>query len=178
MLLIFLLLKNDKDSPSSHDDSLFLWMFLYTISIFFFQSTSRRKITHVGTAESRLRSLIHKDENTHLWSARVNCEERERKREKNDVKTWDATNRMAGLQRHTHTKSTHITQGSFPLTTQNMSDMHTNQTETGKKMGIILVCTFSNYNIEAHFEGICLLITVLQIWKMELQPTYRRLSLA
>lgn len=55
-----------------------------------------------------------------------------------DEKTWDATNRAAALQRHTHTQSTHITQGSVPVTTQYMSERHKKQTNTG----IILVCVF------------------------------------
>lgn len=36
--------------------------------------------------------------------------ERERERGENDVKTWEATNSMAELQKNTHAKSTHRAQ--------------------------------------------------------------------
>lgn len=82
-----------------------VYLFYYYFSVY-----SPEKISHVGTA-SRPWSLIHKDENTHLSSARVNCEERDKE---NDVKTWDASNN-GRISKVRPQKSTHIKQGSSPV---------------------------------------------------------------
>lgn len=86
---------------------------------------------------------------------------RERERE-NNVKTWDATNSMAGLQMNTHTKSTHITQGSFPVTTQYMSEMHKRQTD----MVIIFVRMFARSQILKHISGNIRFLdsTLMSVW--------------
>lgn len=62
---------------------------------------------------------------------------------KNNVKTWDATNSMAGLQMNAHARAT---QGSFSVSTQSMGEMQKRQTDRVT----VFVCSLARGKILQH----------------------------
>lgn len=121
------------------------WLDFLLLLFFFSLLPRKKKKTHVGTA-SRLWSLIRKDENTHLWSARVNCEEKERK--KMIWKPAMAPTRMAGLQKGTPTQNPHIL---YKEAFHTMHEWHAQRADRyGNNTGLHFFC--KNLNIVAHFR--------------------------